>query len=73
MLSKRKISTIRAYHFIFEGTRECGDKSRCTGFNSLTHSCSVEFLMLAENIKGEIFGSFFLSGSIQLGYGGITG
>jgi hypothetical protein len=58
---------------VFEGTRECGDRSRCTGFNSLKYSCSVEFLMFAENVIGEIFGSFFLSGSIQLGYGGIIG
>jgi hypothetical protein len=73
VLSRRRVSTIRAYHFVFEGTRECGDRSRCTGFSSLKHSCSVESLVLAENVIGEVFGSFFLSGSIQLGYGGITG
>jgi hypothetical protein len=73
VLSRRRISTIRVYHFAFRGTRECGDRSRCTGFSSLKYSCSVEFLMLVENVIGEVFGSFFLSGSIQLGYGDITG
>jgi hypothetical protein len=73
MLLRRRISTIRIYYFIFEGTRECEDKNRYTGFNLLKHSCSIEFLMFTENIINEIFGSFFLSGSIQLGYGGIIG
>jgi hypothetical protein len=63
VLSRRRISTIRADHFAFRGTRECGGRSRCTGFSSLKHSCSVESLVLAENVVGEVFGSLFLSGS----------
>jgi hypothetical protein len=72
VLLKRKISTIKAYYFVFERIRECGNKNRYTRFNSLKHSYSIESLMLAENIIGEIFSSFFLSGSIQLGYENIT-
>jgi hypothetical protein len=73
ILLRRRVSIVRAYYFVFEGTRECGNRNRCTGFNSLKHSYSVEFLVFAENVIDEIFGSFFLSGSIQLGYRGITG
>jgi hypothetical protein len=68
VLLKRKISTIRIYYFIFEGTREYGNKNRCTGFNSLKYSYLIEFLIFVENIINEIFNSFFLFGSIQLGY-----
>jgi hypothetical protein len=58
---------------VFEGIRECGNKNKYTEFNSLKYSCSVEFLMLAENVIDEIFDNFFLFGSIQLDYENIIG
>jgi hypothetical protein len=71
VLLRKKIFIIRVYHFVFEGTRECGNKNRYMKFNSLKYSYSIEFLVLAENVIDEIFSSFFLSGSIRLGYGSI--